>query len=216
MPAIVTPRSPASVKSERPCRPGGCSCAKKTLRSWPCVARHCRRRRWSVRSVPGPYSPGWRRWSSSNSVTALRCGLDCSSGSNSASQTSARGSRRVRHRRGGRCEGSDSCDSIRRALRSLTPALAAAATWVCARRLVLYVSTWWSVILLPGIPPASTSRRRSRPRSWTFRPRPSTGQDSCRQPAKIVVAGQSIAVQVHMSPTPSVPFSSRFRFRSLA
>ncbi len=46
------------------------------------------------------------------------------------------------------------------------------------------------MILLPGIPRVFDLGSALAARSWTFRPRPSTGQDSCRQPAKIIVAGQ--------------------------
>jgi hypothetical protein len=41
---------------------------------------------------------------------------------------------------------------MRRALRSLMPALAAAATWVSLLRCYLYFCTWWSVMVLPGMP----------------------------------------------------------------
>jgi hypothetical protein len=55
---------------------------------------------------------------------------------------------------GGRCEGSESRVSIRRELRSLMPALAATADSALIRRWALYLSTWWSVILLTGMPRA--------------------------------------------------------------
>jgi len=41
---------------------------------------------------------------------------------------------------------------MRRALRSLMPALAAEATYVSVLRCCLYLCTWWSVIFLPGMP----------------------------------------------------------------
>ena len=62
---------------------------------------------------------------------------------------------------------------MRRALRSLIPVLAAAATWVSLLRCCLNLCTWWSVILLPGIPLAfDTSKTHGSPAS---RDRPGFG-----------------------------------------
>jgi hypothetical protein len=51
------------------------------------------------------------------------------SGTISVSQTSVNGSARERQYRRGFCEGSVTAPSMRRALRSLMPALAAASSW---------------------------------------------------------------------------------------
>jgi hypothetical protein len=94
-----------------------------------------------ARGTPPPCSPGWWRCGSSSSVTALSWASECSSGTTSASQTSASGSARVRQTLLSRFEGSAWLFSIRRALRSLTPALAAAETWLSRQRCSLYVCT---------------------------------------------------------------------------
>src|SRR5215831_7395603 len=52
-------RSPMSVKSDKPIRPGGCCWRKITSWSGPLSTRHVRMRRSSVRRTPRP-SSGWR------------------------------------------------------------------------------------------------------------------------------------------------------------
>jgi len=61
-----------------------------------------------------------------SNVTATNFGALLSSGTISVSQTSMNGSTRERQYRRGVCEGKAAAVSIRRALRSLMPALAAA------------------------------------------------------------------------------------------
>ena len=97
-PAMVTPRSATSVKSDKPIRPGGCSWRKITSRSGPFTARQARMRRSSVRRVPAP-SSGCRRHSSSKTAIGLSPGAAFSIGTTSLSQTSAKGSARRRSRR---------------------------------------------------------------------------------------------------------------------
>ena len=76
-PAMVTPSSVASVKSNAPSRPASCRCSNITSFPGPCRARHSCMRRCSVRSCPartrrravcaarrGPSSPPARRRSS--------------------------------------------------------------------------------------------------------------------------------------------------------
>lgn len=69
-------------------------------------------------------------------------------------------------------------------------ALAAAVSWLLTSRYLLYSFTCRSVILLPGtqFPSTFTSRAHCSHASGTARSR-STGQDSCRQPVRLIVAG---------------------------
>ena len=84
---------------------------------------------------------GWRRWSSSSTVTAISPGLASSNGTTSLLHTSASGSWRVLQFLGGRCDGNVALVSMRRALATLMPVLAAAASWLQWTRNVLYVVT---------------------------------------------------------------------------
>jgi hypothetical protein len=91
---------------------------------------------------------------------------------------------------------------MRRAPRSLMPALAAAAP--CVMRSTLCVVLEHLVV---GDPFCRASRERStsrrRPRALLPGPcglRVSTGQDSCRQPAKIIVAGHSTPLERRSKP----------------
>src|SRR5690606_22824731 len=70
------------------------------------------------------------------------------------------------------------------------PALGAAVSWLLTSRYLLYSFTCRSVILLPGtqFPSTFTSRAHCSHASGTARSR-STGQDSCRQPVRLIVAG---------------------------
>jgi hypothetical protein len=69
-------------------------------------------------------------------VTAIRVGALLSSGTTSLSHMSSNGSARARQYRRGVCEGNVTVDglSMRRALRSLMPALADANSWVLCLR----------------------------------------------------------------------------------
>ena len=87
-------------------------------------------RRCRVRNTDSPNRSGWRRWSSSSTVTASSPGVASSSGTTSPLHTSANGSDRVRQFLGGRCEGNAAMLSMRRALATLIPVLAAAASWL--------------------------------------------------------------------------------------
>src|SRR6266581_1173014 len=86
---MLTPRSPISVKSDNPTRPGGCSCRKMTSRSAPFSARQVRMRRSRVRRMPGPIS-GWRRRISSKMATGRRPATLFSKATTPLSQPSAR------------------------------------------------------------------------------------------------------------------------------
>jgi len=111
----------------------------------------------------------------------------CNIGTTSLSQTASKGSGRVRQFRPWRCEGIWLASSMRRAERSLMPALAADSTWLSWLRCCLYLCTWWSVILFAGhavylrfmfegstvAPPPGPARCRSL-----------TGQGNWRQPPK--------------------------------
>ena len=82
--------------------------------------------------------------------------------------------------------------STRRALLTLIPVLAAAASWVCSPRNCLYLFTCRSVMRLPGTVAASHPEAhhcKARPQTHP-RQRASTAQDSCRRPVRIIVAGQ--------------------------
>ncbi len=128
---MVTPRSSATVKSDRPCRPGSCRCGKYTSLSSPCRARHSPIRRSRVRrtrsgTASGPYSS----CSASKMVTA-KMPLSRRSSSSARDHTAARGSSRVRQVLGVlRCDGGVGSWSIFRAVRSEKPAIAAAAACV--------------------------------------------------------------------------------------
>ncbi len=179
------PSSSATVKSDRPSRPGGCSWEKKISRSVPCSARHRRKRLCSVRSTDSPNRSGWRRCNSSSTVTAMSAGALSSSGTTSLSHTSPSGSSRVRQSRGLRCEGNTPRVSMRRALLTLIPVLAAAASWVYSPRSSLYLITCRSVMRLPGTVAASFQRRT------TVVPDRNTHPGGVRQPVRIVVVDRS-------------------------
>jgi hypothetical protein len=72
-----------------------------------------------VRRTESPNRSGWRRCSSSSSVTAISEGAPSSIGTTSASQTAASGSARVRQWRGGRCDGSTVAASSRTIFRRM-------------------------------------------------------------------------------------------------
>ena len=119
------------------------------------------------------------------SVRSKVDGAALSMGTTSASHTSLSGSARVRQWRGARCEGSVTLDSMRRALLTLMPVLAAAASWVCLPRSSLYLVTCRSVMRLPGTVAASFLRRT------TVEPDRRTHPGGVRQPVTIVVADRS-------------------------
>jgi hypothetical protein len=114
---------------------------EEDLASPPCSARHCRTRRCRVRNTVPSKRCGYRSCSSSNTVTAISPGADSSIGTTSAVHTSVSGSARVRQLRAGFWDGSSTADSMRRALATLTPALAAATSWLCLPRSSLYLVT---------------------------------------------------------------------------
>ncbi len=132
MPAIVTPSSVAWVKSTAPSRPGGWTCSKYTSWPGPWSARQSRTRRWSVRSWLGPYRVPCRSATTSSTVVASSTPASSAvrSGTISCSHTPANGSGRVRQLRGVLpAEGSGPRAHVR-AVRTLIPAAAAAASWV--------------------------------------------------------------------------------------
>ena len=88
-PAMVTARSPMSVKSDRPMRPGSWTWRKMTSCSGPWRARQARIRRSRVRRIPVP-SSGWRRIISSKRATGRSPGAAWSIGTISLSQTGER------------------------------------------------------------------------------------------------------------------------------
>ena len=103
-------------------------------------------------------------------------------GTTSASHTSASGSTRVRQCRGGRCDGSTTADSTRRALATLMPVLAAAASWPCLPLSSLYLLTCRSVMRLPGTVATfllKATTVETQPKNAPRR-RASTAQNSCR------------------------------------
>ncbi len=84
------------VKSDEPTRPGSCFWLKNTSLAGPCLARHCRTRRSTVRRDRCQSWPGYSRSSHSTSVLACSFGSRCNCSSRPA-HTSSSGSRRVRH-----------------------------------------------------------------------------------------------------------------------
>jgi hypothetical protein len=124
---MLMARSPISVKSDQPRRPGGWSCRKMTSRWAPFSARQVRMRRSSVRRIPAPISQ-WRRRISSKMATGRRPAVLLSNATTSLSQTAASGSGRRRSRGAFFCKGSRGSCSRRSAVATLNPALAAAMT----------------------------------------------------------------------------------------
>ena len=122
---MLTSSAPASVKSDRPRRPGSCFCRKMISRSGPCFAFQPRTRRSSVRRTPW-CSSGWRRIISSYSATARSPGLASSSGTISPSKIPASGSGRLRPLGFLFSDDRPGSASIRYAVAVLNPALAAA------------------------------------------------------------------------------------------
>ena len=122
---MLTPSAPASVKSDRPRRPGSCFCRKMISCSGPCFAFHARTRRSTVRRTPGLRS-GCRRIISSYTATARSPGLASSSGTISSSKIPASGSGRLRPRPFLFSNGRPASASIRYAVAVLNPDLAAA------------------------------------------------------------------------------------------
>src|SRR4051812_6830522 len=217
---MVTPSLAASVKSDRPIRPGACACGKTISLPGPDTARQCRIRRCRVRSTPAPKRPGCWSCRCCRTVVASMPGCAVSSGTISLAQTSTRGSGRVRQVRRGFCEGSTAPCSILRAVRVLMPTLAAAASWVWLRRSVMYRLTCLSLIRAPGTaerPHVATvprdhddgpaSQASGRPVLPAGLP---TGQDGCRQPARMIVAlhppppGRDRPAPPHQRPVPEV------------
>src|SRR5208282_5284495 len=136
--------------------------------------------------------------SSSRIVTALRSGADSSNGRMSDPHHRDSGSVRVRHCRASCLEGKPPVRSMRRAERTLMPTFAAAASCSISLRCSMYLATCVRLIRLPAMPtlprlpkkrnfshPADRSRRQV------------TGQDSCRRPAKIIVADHGRELGVH-------------------
>ena len=82
---------------------------------------------------------------------------------------------------------------MRRALRSLMPALAAAATWreLVAMFLVLVHLVVRDLLAGHRAPSIDVEKLTISPASRTARRRASTGQDSCRRPAKVIVVNQT-------------------------
>ena len=84
--------------------------------------------------------------------------------------------------RAGRWDGRLCATSIRWALRSLMPALATDAIWLSLLlRCCLHLCTWWSVMVLPDMPPTSEfvfEGLTVAPPPGPARRRPLTGQDS--------------------------------------
>lgn len=106
-------------------------------------------------------------------------------GTTSLAHTSASGSARVRQCRGGRCEGSVTADSSHRALATLMPVLAAAASWLCLPLSSLYLLTCRSDMRLPGTVAASLWKPA------TVETYPQNAPGGLRQPLTIVVAERS-------------------------
>jgi hypothetical protein len=101
--------------------PGRHRLAKHNRLSGTLIARQCFTRRCKLLSNFSGYWPGYRSSKCSQSVVSVSSGSRCSNGTNSVSQTSAKGSWRVRHCR---CDFSTRTpSSILRPLRILTPLL---------------------------------------------------------------------------------------------
>jgi hypothetical protein len=142
-------RSPISVKSDQPRRPGGWSCRKMTSRWAPFSARQVRMRRSSVRRIPAPISQ-WRRRISSKMATGRRPAVLLSNATTSLSQTAASGSGRRRSRGAFFCKGSRGSCSMRSAVATLNPALAAAMTGGSLWRKLMNNLVRQSVMWRPG------------------------------------------------------------------
>ena len=134
-------------------------------------ARQSRTRRSSVRRTRSPKAPGKRRSSSWSSVTGRTPGAERRIGTMTSSQTRASGSSRVRQVRGVfRAEGGVGSASMRRALATDIPALAAASFWVWVVRRSMNSLACRSVMCLPGKTAPIAGRaehdRQAGRRSW--------------------------------------------------